>query len=72
MAQRKPVKAVSDEERVIGALRVMAREDCPKEEFDEALKTTLVAGSRILAKGLRGTFKVMANVMNNAQRARNG
>lgn len=70
MTKRTPVKSVSDEERLAGALRTMAKENCPEEEFVAAFKTAMTSGSRVLSRGLRGTFKAMGNVLDNVQRVR--
>lgn len=77
MAKRRPVSPPSEKtpadiemELLISALKKMGEEDCPEEEFKDAFRIVMTAGSRILAKGLRGTFQGLYNAANNAQRVR--
>ena len=72
MAKRRPVKPPKpkDEALLIAALRKIGEEGCPEEEFKDAIRVAMTSGSRILARGLRETFRVMANTANNVQRVR--
>jgi len=73
MVKRKPVRAPpkpDDATLVIASLKKMSEENCPEEEFKDAFRVLMTSGSRILARGLRDTFKHIQNAANNVQRVR--